>query len=65
MQPSQNELDIIDNIIKSYEIKITNLEKEKYAKVKELKNKLKESENKLKEKNETSIKNNKIKMEKE
>ena len=34
MQPSQKELDIIDNIIKSYEDKIDNLEKEKYDKIK-------------------------------
>ena len=48
MQPNQKELNIIDNIIKSYEDKIANLEKEKFDKMKELKNKLKESENKLK-----------------
>ena len=48
IQPSQKELDIINNIIKSYEDKIENLEKEKFDKIKELKNKFKESENKLK-----------------
>ena len=48
MKPSQKELNIIDNIIKFYEEKISNLEKEKFIKIKELKNKLKGPENKLK-----------------
>ena len=48
MQPNQKELNIIDNIIKFYEEKISNLEKEKFIKIKELKNKLKGPENKLK-----------------
>ena len=50
MQPSNNELTIIENIIKSYEDKINNFEKEKLYKIKEINNKLKELENKLKEK---------------
>ena len=41
IQPSQKELDIINNIIKSYEDKIENLEKEKFDKIKELKVNLK------------------------
>ena len=53
IQPSKKELNIIDNIIKFYEDKINNLEKDKFNKIKEMKNKLKESENKLKEKIET------------
>ena len=63
--PSERELNIIDNIIKYYEDKIGNLEKDKFNKIKEMKNKLKESENKLKEKNEIKINENKIKMEEE
>ena len=65
IQPSKNELNIIENIIKFYEKKINNLETDKFIKVKEIKEKLKESENKLKEKNEIEIKENNIKMEKE
>ena len=65
IQPSQKELDIIDNIIKSYDDKINNLEKEKFDIIKEIKKKLKESENKLKEKNEKQIEENKTKMENE
>ena len=65
IQPSKKELNIIENFIKSYEDKITNLEREKCDKINEMKNKLKESENKLKAKNELQIKENKIKMEKE
>ena len=64
IQPSQKELNIIENFIKFYEDKISNLEKEKCVKINEMKNKLKESENKLKAKNELQIKENKIKMEK-
>ena len=52
-------------MIQSYEYKISNLEKDKINKIKEIKNKLKESENKLKEKNEIQIKENKLKMEEE
>ena len=52
IQPSQKELNIIDDVIKSYEDKIINLEKEKFDKTNQLKNKLKDTENKLKEKNE-------------
>ena len=50
IQPSQKELNIIESIIKSYEDKINNFEKEKLYKIKEINNKLKELENKLKEK---------------
>jgi len=65
IQPNEKELNIIDNIIKSYENKISNLEKDKIAKIKEMKNRLKESENKLKEKNKFQIQENKNKKEKE
>ena len=56
IQPNEKELKIIENVIQSYEDKISNLEKDKINKIKEIKNKLKESENKLKEKNEIQIK---------
>ena len=59
IQPSNKELNIMENVIKSYEDKISNLEKDKYNKINKLKNKLKESENKLKEKNAMKIKENK------
>ena len=65
MQPSQKELNIIDNVIKSYVYKISTLEREKYDKIKEIKNKLKELENKLKAKNEKQKEENKAKMENE
>ena len=65
IQPNQKELNIIENIIKSYEDKIGNLEKEKFDKIKEMKNKLKELETKLKEKNKQQIEENKNKMENE
>ena len=65
MQPSQNELNIIDNIIKTYEDKLSILEREKFDKIQEMKNKLKESESKLNEKIELKIKENQTKMEKE
>ena len=65
IQPSEKELNIIENVIKSYADKISILEKDKFNKIKEIKNKLKELENKLKEINELLIKENKIKMEEE
>ena len=48
IQPSKKDLNIIGNIIKFYEDKISNLEKDKFNKIKEMKNKLKESEIKRK-----------------
>ena len=51
IQPNKRELNIIENIIKHYEVKIDILEKEKLIRTKELNSKLKESKNKLKEKN--------------
>ena len=65
IQPSEKELNIMKNIIKSYEDKISNLVKDKFNKTKEMENKLKESENKLKEKNEFQSKENKNIYEKE
>ena len=65
IQPNQRELNIFENIIKSYEDKISNLVKDKFNKTKEMENKLKESENKLKEKNEFQSKENKNIYEKE
>ena len=41
IQPNENELNIIENIIKHYENKIENLEKEKYNTTKLLNNKIK------------------------
>ena len=59
MQPSQKELDIISNIIKYYEDKIEDLEKENVK----LNIKYKENNNKN-EKNELNIlDNNKVKIE--
>jgi len=65
IQPSKKELNIIESIIKSYEDKIDNLEREKIIKSKEMNNKLKESKNKLKEKNELKMKENNNNMDKE
>ena len=65
IKPSEKELNIIENVIKSYEDKISYLERDKFNKIKEMKNKLKDSEYKLKEKNELQIKKNKIKKEEE
>ena len=65
IQPNKRELNIIENIIKHYEVKIDILEKEKLIRTKELNSKLKESKNKLKEKNELKVKENNNKMEKE
>ena len=42
IQPNQRELNIIENIIKSYEDQIDELEKEKFKKTKEINNKFKE-----------------------
>ena len=76
IQPNKNEINIIENIIKYYENKIDNLEREKLIKTKELSDKLKDCKNrldkskglKIKENNddlELEIKENKNKMEKE
>ena len=58
IQPNDKELDTIKNIIKYYDNKIENLEKEKLNKTKDLNNKLKLNKNKLKERKELKIKEN-------
>ena len=65
VQPNKKEINIVEDIIKNYEIRIENLEKEKLNKTKEMNNKLKEYKNKLKEKNEIKFKENKSSMENE
>ena len=63
LAPNKKELNIIENIIKYYEEKIENLEKEKLIKAKELDNKLKEYKNKLNKTRVLKITTNKINME--
>ena len=65
IQPNQRELNIIENIIKFYEDKIDELEKEKIKKTKEINEKLKEYKIKLNENKELQRKENNTEMEKE
>jgi len=65
IQPNQEELNIIENIIKSYEDKIDLLEKEKLKKAKEINEKLREYKIKLNEEKELKLKENKKEMEEE
>ena len=65
IQPNKKELDIMSNIIKNYEDKIEQLEKEKLNKTKELNNLLIEYKNKLNNKKDLKIKENEINLKKE
>ena len=65
IQPNNKELNIIENMIKSYEDKIEILEKEKLIKTMEISNKFREFKNKLDKQKESKMKENKYKMEKE
>ena len=65
VQPSKKELDIMKDIKKYYEEKMTRIEKEKIKRKKELDNKLNEFKNKLKENKDLKLKENTEKMESE
>ena len=65
IQPNKKESKLIEDIIKYFEGKIENLEKEKLKSAKKLNNKIRIYKNKLKERKEFKMNENKNKMEKE
>jgi hypothetical protein len=65
IQPNKKELKLIEDIIKYFEGKIENLEKEKLKSAKKLNNKIRIYKNKLKERKELNSKQNENKMKKD